>query len=945
MLQTHRDRIDMLILPGFIFSFRRKILKSSAIIAVGFWLFYCCPAFAQEQFLTPENQLQAGVEAYNAGELERAITLISKSLEVLMARNPRPENLDRVLYLIILAQLRTEDWSGLAKTCSEYLEKFPQAVLREEAAFYKGMGHLKAEENDPALAAFQSFLNEFQESSLRGSVLLLLSQTLVAEGRHEENAKTILPQIATLTGAEKSAAFTSLLASLIASGNLDQAVDQVLAHDASEPGQIHMSGYFLTTLQLGDLLISKGELRKALRVLQKIPPSQEIIQSVDELITAGEQKLENSQSAPAGNNDSIMLRSQVEQAKSEVAQLREMEDFDAALQLRKANCFFDLSRFPEAVMVYERMLELLPDQRLLEQAHYRLILALIRMESWPESILQIGAFEKRFPASEYLPDALYLQGEAHMQLKQGQAASDAFLKVPEKFPKAGNAERSHFLAAYALLLIDKNQEAIAILDRHIEKYASGEYYEEAHYWRAMGLFYAKEYPLAREAHGDYLERFPQGAQRVDSQLRMAQCLFNQGEFKDAQTELSAFLEEHPDSMQADEARNLLGDALLAVGGVDAGLQSYSSVSRMQPELYDYAQMRISKVYNALEEWEKFETHLRAFMEERPESGRVPEALKELATHLRAQGKADEALDLYWSAVTRYGNDPEAAAVEEMLVSLTRIYRTEDRLEDFFRKLEEIRSDGEPALAARARWVRAKAEESASPDVAKKQMAQIAESAAPQDLPVVVLADVADALLGAGELDKAHEYYRGILRWYPRSFLKGRAHSGMAFISIEREQWEDALGSIGLAQKESVDPILQKDLYAAESKVYLATGRPREAVAVLEEMLALPVIKGLNKVETLYQIANTYVELGDFKKAIAFYQQIYILHLGWPDYVAKSYWQSGQAFEQLEMPNEARNSYEELINNADLVSTPEYVLARQRLEQMKPAIETSGGADA
>ena len=73
---------------------------------------------------------------------------------------------------------------------------------------------------------------------------------------------------------------------------------------------------------------------------------------------------------------------------------------------------------------------------------------------------------------------------------------------------------------------------------------------------------------------------------------------------------------------------------------------------------------------------------------------------------------------------------------------------------------------------------------------------------------------------------------------------------------------------------------------------------------------------------------------DPRKAIPYYQRIYVLYGGWTDYVAKAYLKSGIAFEQLEMKDDARNTYVEMLANEDLQRKPEYKQAEERLQALK-----------
>jgi TolA-binding protein len=884
-------------------------------------------------FYTLEAEFTAGVEAYNQEDYPTALTRLTSALRQMEETGQKPTNLDRAYLMLITANAKTTNWPGLAEAAKQYLARFPSAPDRDDVAFFLGIGLMQDGQNEAASEAFKEFIRVFPTSGNAQQATIFLAVTLLRAGQTIEGAKVLDEHKDELTGDKRAQAFKMLLASLIESEQLDEAADLVRKYEPAMPDNLSLAGFELAALQLGDKLIANGEKRQGILVLQQVWPRERIVARMKEVIAEMKEKVPSN---PGQAAFAASERQSIQQAEKELAEFEKIENFDSALNLRVARGFFELNRFREAALIYRDMIGTLPESTLLEQANYQLLLALSRTESWPEAIDAADAYLERYPSSDQSADVAYLKAEALLRLKRPVPASEAFLRVVEEFPESTYAERAHFMAAYSLLLADQNPAAAALLEEHPEKFPKSAHLDDSAYWLAMSNLYNADYEDAREAHAAYLEAYPKGAHTVDSEFRMAQALFNQKQFEAAAVELNQFLKAHPSSGLDNDALALLGDARLALGDWESALEVYSKVTPTSDRLYDYAWFRTGKIYEALEEWETFTGHFRKFIEERPTSPRISEALKELAGYYRTHDQQEEARKLYWEAVEKFGDDPEAGAVEDMLRSLSRLYPGEEQ-DVFVTRLDKLTANAstrkKATLASRTRWVQAQMLQTSNPAKAKTLLLDTADEAKPTDLSVLVLADVADALRDDNQLEKATEYYRAILRYHPLSLMKDRAYAGLGFVALADGDDKKALEYFESFQKVAANSPLHPRILLATADIYEERGEREKALEALEVLINLPSTKGPQKVATIYRIGKLYRAAGKQKKAIAYFQRIYILHGGLPEYVARSYWESGQAFEELDMEAEARRTYQEFSDNSDLAVTPEYALARKRLEEL------------
>ncbi|NJK92529.1 MAG: tetratricopeptide repeat protein [Blastochloris sp.] len=229
-------------------------------------------------------------------------------------------------------------------------------------------------------------------------------------------------------------------------------------------------------------------------------------------------------------------------------------------------------------------------------------------------------------------------------------------------------------------------------------------------------------------------------------------------------------------------------------------------------------------------------------------------------------------------------------------------------------------------------MRAALNDKENPDLASNLRLRMAEVAEPRQLSALLLADLGDQLRLVKRPDDAIRHYRTILTWYPRSLLKDRAYAGLGLIALTQGESKQALDYFALFEKESFQSPLLAQVLRAKADLYLAQGKKDEAIRELERILEVKSAKGRPWVEALYQIGEIRMGQKDPKRAIPYFQRIYVLYARWSDMVAKAYWQSGQAFEQLGMTQEALNTYKEFTGQPHLQETAEFSKALDRLKK-------------
>ena len=78
---------------------------------------------------------------------------------------------------------------------------------------------------------------------------------------------------------------------------------------------------------------------------------------------------------------------------------------------------------------------------------------------------------------------------------------------------------------------------------------------------------------------------------------------------------------------------------------------------------DYAALQIGRIYEQLEQFKEMEDWFGRYLEKYGIAGDYTQAIYRKGFAQQAQGRSKEALDTYWQAIEKYGNDPKAMGID------------------------------------------------------------------------------------------------------------------------------------------------------------------------------------------------------------------------------------------------------------------------------------------
>ena len=896
-------------------------------------------------------------KAYNEKRYEDAVAGYEGFLRDFGNAKEAAPDLPHVRYNLAAALMQTQNFDAAVEVIEEVQAlKEIAAEKQENLAFWRGVALMQLGNHDKAIEALGEFNSQFPRSLRRQDAALLAATALMVNGSKTEAAEAFEAIRADDESPHRGRAAVLGLHSLIEDGQ-DEAALELLAAEAPRQDSITQIATFQTlAMVLGEKFLGDGKAREAIRAFQAIWPRERLSAHQQQRLADTKERLAVLEAAP---NADIFERAQARQVaretEAELEKLAKIPSFDASVRFRMAGAFHQQDRFRECALLLDDMLRQMEADPVVEQASLTTLQSWMAIERYDKAVETAELFRERFPQSEQLPLVLYLRGMAQQKSDGHEAALATFSEVLETFPKSEQAPHAFFMKGFTMLLAERNEEAAVLFAEFAEKFPDHDLGEPAAYWQGSALAFAKKFPEAREVLADIPGDYPKGVLHGPAAFRHAYCAQSMRDYETAEKELKDYLREHPEGEENAEARLLLGDALLAQAKSDEGKKMYQTVPGDAGRFHEEAQFKLAKVLKLEEDYEGLRVVMRAYLERHPNSPRAAEALYQIGTAWRQEDQIDKAKEEYRAAIRKFGNDPEAHAVEDLFLGLGRLYQGESEKLDYLSDLRAMRVEAESArqevLTVRTIWALAQAVKKSDPELSRALLREASVLVQPAVTGSVVLADCAEAQLLAasnesdpGEAARRREMaaglYRDLLKWHPRAAQKDRALGALAELALGQNDTQTALDYYARIERDTPWSPLMGDVLMTRARLEVGEGRLDEAAGSYTRLLGAENVSGKLKAQALLALGELEMQRNQPQKAIPYYQRIYILYGKWREAVAKAYLRSGEAFEQINDREAARKTYEELAASEDLAALPEAEQARERLKKFAPPEDVS-----
>lgn len=415
-------------------------------------------------------------------------------------------------------------------------------------------------------------------------------------------------------------------------------------------------------------------------------------------------------------------------------------------QLRLADSYYALKRYPEAIQAYQQVGGADSDDYSLYQIGQA-------YNNAGEQLDAIATFRKLlsdFPESDWKEEAQYNLGYLYFLNQDYTQAITAYEALIRNYPRDPLAAKSQYGIGDALFNADRLQEAVAAYEKVLKSYPDSPFASDA----AAGI------QLALDALDD-----PTGASRI----------------------IEEFTAANPSSPVADELRFRQAEVKFQTGRTDEALADFQRFVResqniqLLPDAYYY----IGTILTQANKPAEAESYLQQLVSRYPDSRRRPEATLTLGRIYLDQGRHQDALELFKNLETMRGADPQVMA--QARYGQARALMNLGRLGEAERQLTELTSANSnrtqmgPALLGLARVYEA----SGRPQEAIQLYRQITNDSA-DETGAEALFRLGDLLIRQGqaraavdELGRMSVLFNGYSNWLAESYLaQARAFMAM-----------------------------------------------------------------------------------------------------------------------------------------------------------------------
>lgn len=567
---------------------------------------------------------------------------------------------------------------------------------------------------------------------------------------------------------------------------------------------------------------------------------------------------------------------------------------DEALRMecrfRAAETYDRIGWFSSAVKEYERLQKEFPDSDYARRAAYGYAWALYHAGKFEEAAVAVDAFVKKNPDAPQVVGMLYLRANCLQQQQKYDEATALYRSIQADHPDTEFAARSRYKLAWVLYLSGKpdeaKQEATAFLQDHKNEKLLG----DAAF--LLGTIEASEgnYEDAYEEFRLVAEKYPNAEFGPEALYKAGECLAQLGRTEEAGNVFKNFAAKYPEHALASEAILRTGDADFAQASFDEAVAKYKQIleSPADPNVMENTLYRLAITYHNMKDYKDSAETFQKIVAQFPKSLYVAEAQLRTGDYYLKDAK-DPLKSIEYFEAARVA-DPKGSFGGRALKGLALArYETKDydAAADLFLQLladfptitlnEETYAWAGQHFFDQKKW-----------DEATKAFDALLRANPEYPNPERVRFNIAECSESAGKTEEAISLYKAVVDTAPASTLAITAAYRMG-------------------------------------QLYEKLGKADEAFAMYEQ--AANANNGDAAARARYRLGELYEKKGEFESAAKSYMRIAILFLH-EELSPPSLWHAGQCFEKAEKPDQARKTYQELVDDY-----PENKFAAQAKERL------------
>jgi tetratricopeptide (TPR) repeat protein len=775
--------------------------------------------------------------------------------------------------------------------------------------------------------------------------------------------------------------------------------------------KIHLVENFVAlngiAIKLGDELLDVNAYAKALEAYWAVR-SRDVVSALQRQRIAGMEQLMTARlnegkakaAQDGGRAHAAALRENettqqlLDEAKKILAEFEKLEDFMPTLYFRMARCHADMGKKWEAIVVFNQTLADFPNSPVRELVMFSRLALYADLGIADRTYALCDDYLKEFPTGPHAGEAAYIKGITAMRKKDWYMAEQHFEAAQKVLGTLPEDQRNLYWTEVRYQLgnsrflqnkfdIAKNDFNGFIAEFGQKAGGKGPFMEDAEYQLALCHLFTGHYQRDPDKKGGdddgaierlraYLAKWGAKANYAsDGKYRLGVCQFAAYENEEAVATckewLAAYANNERELLQP-EVHALMGDALAALKKhAEAGAQYIESYKHknVTEEVLVYSLFEAGKQLQKEKDWQKIDEIYTEFVKTRPEHPQAVTCIYWMGKAKYKLGKMEEAKKITTEALQKHIADPKREGVEMMLSQLAEWSRRRpqnvivapnadgtpakwDADAELERMLKPLRENANATAELRLKYAFGELHRiGRQADKRVAVIAEIADTAKPEDLSPHLLMECGDLLMSRNQADRAEVLYRKLKEDFRKAERVDAGWVGLADVHFARKDFKKAMELYTYAIDRLGAPWKLKEALIGQAKcqIEFAAEEKNEDTAkeilakakkTFEEVASVREWRGESTALALWHIAEIQFRMRNFVEATAGWERMTASMNKYPVWVARAYLRAGEGYFRQGKDDLARVRLRELFDPRNEKGEPD----EKRIEKFKglPEVE-------
>lgn len=495
---------------------------------------------------------------------------------------------------------------------------------------------------------------------------------------------------------DQASAAAALMEAYINQSKFQDAIDLFPFLVGESPARYKLQ-FNVALIDAGDKLAKEKNYNEAMLMYR-------MVLTVEEILVWQENRLKdlNNQlallksTAGATSERAVELETEVFNTDAQVKALKTMKSYTPELRVRIARNYLLTSRDWESFWAYLELIKDYPDHANAQDFFYAAFTGATNI-GMTDEVIRLGEAYMDDPAwSKYRDDIIVKLAQFYLEKGRAQDFFGLGKKFIESSPDNRYCSQIVFLMGSAFVKEQDFAGMISLFSGYIKKYPGVIMQDGLNYWTGMGYLFDQDYEKAVGYFETVLKKYPGSAYAEDSLYREGICEFGLQEMEAARDTFETFVRRYSDSNLRGEAEYFLGDLEASVPDVPKALKHYANVEKYTDNIgfIQNSYFRAAELLEANKRYDEMANMLERFVNNYRAEGDLTTAIYQLGRARELQGRPGDALNEYWQAIERFGDNPNANGLDLILEEYPiKYYTNRNMIDANLNFLEKIQSEG------------------------------------------------------------------------------------------------------------------------------------------------------------------------------------------------------------------------------------------------------------